>query len=293
MPIERGKIREYATATGATHAGYFSGARAPVPPTFLSTVIFWADIAAVFADPEAIEAFAAAGVARGWERLLSLEQEYVFPSGVPHAGDELTIAHRFDGITQKEGRRGGSMLMVRFAVEFLAPAGALVAECRYLSAYVSTPAVGAPSAASPAPSADAVVAGVVADVLHEKLAERTFGTITMTDIVRYQGASGDMNPMHHDDELARAAGYPAAFSVGMLGAGYLASTCVGVFGTETVRRFRTCFRDLVWRGSTLTATVRRTGALVVDDERRTVVELTLTTDAGTTAITGEAEFASP
>jgi acyl dehydratase len=41
----------------------------------------------------------------------------------------------------------------------------------------------------------------------------------MTDVVRYQGASGDMNPMHHDDELARGAGYPEAFGVGMLGAG--------------------------------------------------------------------------
>jgi hypothetical protein len=79
----------------------------------------------------------------------------------------------------------------------------------------------------------------------------------------------------------------------MLGAGYLATTCVEVFGTESVRRFRTRFRDLVWRGSTLTATVRRTGAIVVDGERRTVVELALTTDAGTTAITGEAEFAAP
>ena len=52
----------------------------------------------------------------------------------------------------------------------------------------------------------------------------------MTDIVRYQGASGDMNPIHHDDEFARSAGYREAFSVGMLSAGYLATACTDRFG---------------------------------------------------------------
>jgi acyl dehydratase len=81
-----------------------------------------------------------------------------------------------------------------------------------------------------------------------ELPSRTFGPVTMTDIVRYQGASGDMNPMHHDDALARTAGYPEAFGVGMLNAGYLATYCTDMFGTDTVRRFRTRFRGLVWRG---------------------------------------------
>jgi acyl dehydratase len=98
--------------------------------------------------------------------------------------------------------------------------------------------------------------------------------------------------MHHDDEFARSAGYPAAFSVGMLGAGYLATTCVDVFGTESVRRFRTRFRELVWRGETLTATARTTGEIVVDGEERITVDLALTTDRGSVAITGDAEFAT-
>jgi hypothetical protein len=43
----------------------------------------------------------------------------------------------------------------------------------------------------------------------------------MTDIARYQGASGDVIALHHD-EFARAAAFPATFSVGML-SGWLAS----------------------------------------------------------------------
>jgi hypothetical protein len=62
-----------------------------------------------------------------------------------------------------------------------------------------------------------------------ELPPRSFGPQTMTDVVAYQGASGDLNPMHHDDDLARSAGYPAAFSVEMLGAGYLATLCTDQF----------------------------------------------------------------
>jgi len=41
MPIERGKIREYATATAAARPAYLDDPKAPVPPTFLATVVFW------------------------------------------------------------------------------------------------------------------------------------------------------------------------------------------------------------------------------------------------------------
>ncbi len=92
------------------------------------------------------------------------------------------------------------------------------------------------------------------------LPERWFGLLTMTDIVRYQGASGDLNPMHHDDELARGAGYPQAFGVGMLGAGYLATWATDQFGTHTVRRFRTRFQKLMWRGDRLRAGGRKSAS---------------------------------
>lgn len=123
-----------------------------------------------------------------------------------------------------------------------------------------------------------------------ELPPRRFGPVTMTDIVRYQGASGDFNPMHHDDELARSAGYPAAFSVGMLGAGYLATYCTEIFGTETVRRFRTRFRELIWRGDSLTASGRVVSVSVREGERLLTLELRLTNQAGAMAIHGTAEF---
>jgi acyl dehydratase len=122
------------------------------------------------------------------------------------------------------------------------------------------------------------------------LAPRSFGPLTMTDIVRYQGASGDLNPMHHDDELARSAGFPASFGVGMLNAGYLATFATDVFGTTTVRRFRTRFRSIVFRGDTVTATATVVRISDEGGERRVELSLALVNQHGTVVVDGSAEF---
>jgi acyl dehydratase len=126
--------------------------------------------------------------------------------------------------------------------------------------------------------------------LGREFVPREFGPVTMTDIVRYQGASGDLNPMHHDDEIARSAGYPASFSVGMLGAGYLAAYCTELFGTRSVRRFRTRFRKVVYRGEVLTAR-----AVVREIERsgydaRVELGLELLDSSGSVVVDGSAEL---
>lgn len=125
------------------------------------------------------------------------------------------------------------------------------------------------------------------------LPERTFGPVTMTDIVRYQGASGDMNPMHHDDELARSAGYLEAFGVGMLGAGWLAAYCTERFGEEAVRRFRARFTRLVYRGDLLQASGEVVRAFDRDGERCLELSLRMTNADGEVVIEGSADFALP
>jgi len=126
----------------------------------------------------------------------------------------------------------------------------------------------------------------------QELPERRFGPVTATDIVRYQGASGDMNPMHHDDAMARQAGYPEAFSVGMLHAGYLATYCTSLFGPTSVRRFRTRFKELVWRGDVLVAggAVTSVGPGGQAGVTRVEVDLWMRTGDGRTAIEGSAAF---
>jgi len=125
----------------------------------------------------------------------------------------------------------------------------------------------------------------------DRLPERAFGPVTITDIVRYQGASGDMNPIHHDDEFARAAGFPAAIGVGMLGAGWLAAYCTEHLGEDTVRRFRTRFSAVVYRGDRLTASAEVVRLFQQDTEPRVELSIRLRKDDGSVVIDGTAEFA--
>lgn len=124
----------------------------------------------------------------------------------------------------------------------------------------------------------------------ECLPVRTFGPVTMTDIVRYQGASGDLNPMHHDDELARSAGFPAAFSVGMLAAGWLGSYLTEQLGEENVWRLRTRFTGLVFRGDTLEASAEVTRLFQHDGKTLVELALHMRTGSGVEVVSGSAEF---
>jgi N-terminal half of MaoC dehydratase len=136
MPIERGKIREYATATAAARPVYLDDPKAPVPPTFLATVVYWTPIGETVRAPEVLRACADAGVEADLGSLLSLEQEYVYVGSPPRAGETLQTAERLTDIQVKRTRDGHAMVVVRFTVSFHDERGGLRAECHYTSAYV-------------------------------------------------------------------------------------------------------------------------------------------------------------
>ena len=78
-----------------------------------------------------------------------------------------------------------------------------------------------------------------------------FGPITRTDIVRYAGAGGDFNPMHHDEPAAQAAGYPSVFAQGLLTAGLLASAVEAWLGALALRRYSVRYVGQVWPGDVI------------------------------------------
>jgi acyl dehydratase len=117
------------------------------------------------------------------------------------------------------------------------------------------------------------------------------GPLTRTDFVRYQGASGDFNPIHHDEEYAKSAGFPTVFSVGMLQAGILATFATNWLGAENVRTYGFQFREQVWPGDTLTCGGAVTKRYEEGGERRVDLELSCTRQDGGTAIKGWATFA--
>ena len=83
------------------------------------------------------------------------------------------------------------------------------------------------SAPRPVPSAPVALAP------GDTLPEARIGPLTRTDVVRYAGAGGDFNPIHHDEPMAVAAGMPGTFAMGLLHAGMLGiqlARWVGVAG---------------------------------------------------------------
>jgi len=123
---------------------------------------------------------------------------------------------------------------------------------------------------------------------------REYGPLTRTDFVRYQGASGDFNPIHHDEAFAASAGYPSVFSVGMLQAGILAAYCTDWLGAEHVRRFAVQFREQVWPGDHLVCSATVAAKHDGGDGRTVDLDVLVTrVESGGTAIKGTATFVVP
>jgi acyl dehydratase len=119
------------------------------------------------------------------------------------------------------------------------------------------------------------------------------GPLTRTDFVRYQGASGDMNPVHHDEAFARAAGYAAPLGVGMFAAGALSAWAAGWLGAENVRRTKVRWKEQVWPGDVLTFSGKVARRYEEAGERRVDVDLLCTKQDGGVAVTGWATFVVP
>jgi acyl dehydratase len=88
--------------------------------------------------------------------------------------------------------------------------------------------------------------------------------LTRTDLVRYAGASGDFNPIHHDQTFAEAAQLPTVFAHGMLNAGFVGKCVTDYVGVQNLRQFKVRFATRVWPGDTVTCKGRVTKKYTTD-----------------------------
>ena len=112
--------------------------------------------------------------------------------------------------------------------------------------------------------------------------------LTRTDFVRYAGASGDLNPMHHDEIVAHASGLPSVFGHGMLSMGLLGRAITDYVGVGNLRRFNVRFTKQTWPDEKLTSTVVITGKDEVDGEKLVTLEVALANQDGQVKVQGEA-----
>lgn len=100
------------------------------------------------------------------------------------------------------------------------------------------------------PSFDALTVGDI-------VAEESF-PLTRDSLVRYAGASGDFNPIHYRDDVARAVGLPGVLAHGMLTMGFAVQPVVDWVGDP---------------GRVVDYQVRFTRPIVVDPELGAVVSV--------------------
>ncbi|ASR02069.1 MaoC/PaaZ C-terminal domain-containing protein [Gordonia rubripertincta] len=110
----------------------------------------------------------------------------------------------------------------------------------------------------------------------QELAPRVIGPITQTDIVRFAGAGGDFNPLHHDADYAHAAGLPGVISMGQMQAGMLAAWVSDLVHVENLLSYSVRFSSPLAIGETL----ELRGTVTNVDESGTAAELELRATVG-------------
>ena len=118
-------------------------------------------------------------------------------------------------------------------------------------------------------------------------------TLTRTDLVRYAGASGDFNPMHHDEIQATKAGQPSVFGHGMFSMGLLGTALTDYVGAGTLTHYQVRFSRQTWPGEALTTKVVVKAKRVEDGQNLVDLECSLANGEGEVKVVGEATAALP
>jgi acyl dehydratase len=301
LTVEAGKVAEFAAAVGdddpvfrdpevAAERGF---ERRPAPPTFTRTAMFPRH------RPDGVGRL---GFDLGFDVRYELhgEQTYEFERPV-YVGDTLSATTTLTDAYEREGRQGGTMTFAVLETEYvdgeespvvseratvIETEGTVTENDRNRGIERDASPEGAtvrqPTEAEPVTSTDDVAVGDPGPtVIVEDVAPK--------DFVRYVGASGDFNPIHYDEEYARALGNPGVFGQGMLTAGYAGHLVGDWFGLEALRRFRTRFTSRVWPGDTLTVSGEVTGV----DAQTVTAELAASRQTGETVLVGDVTATIP
>lgn len=108
--------------------------------------------------------------------------------------------------------------------------------------------------------------------------------LSRSHFVRYAGAGGDFNPIHHDEPMAISAGMPTVFGMGLLHAGIAGVRLARWVGPENIRSFAVRFTGQVWPGDVLSISG------VVDEVHDGIAQVTMTVarQTGDIALTAQA-----
>lgn len=110
--------------------------------------------------------------------------------------------------------------------------------------------------------------------------------ITEEMLEAFKGITGDVNPLHNDEEFAKAKGHPGRVAYGMLTASFL-STLAGVYipgERSLIQQVETKFAKPVYIGDELTVTGEITE--LVESVQRLELKVTITNQDGKKVLRG-------
>ncbi len=248
LPVDASKAREMALALGAAEWSDLTAEQLwgrVVVPTFTACSGHWQDRRELMTGPLGLDL----------PRTLHGEQRWRFTRPV-RVGDLLDGETSLHSIEEREGRRGGRMRFVTLRTSYSAKGEQVLTEDMVL--IETEPPNGPPPAPAANPKGDQK--GEAAPSAPVELPEpegpllapeQRIGPITRTDIVRYAGASGDFNRIHHDDPYAKMLGLPQVFTMGMLQGGMVGVHLAAAVPEGSIRSLSLRFRDRLWPGETL------------------------------------------
>ena len=112
--------------------------------------------------------------------------------------------------------------------------------------------------------------------------------ITRDSLVRYAGASGDFNPIHYRDDVARSVGLDGVLAHGMLTMGLAVAPVTAWLGDRGfVSSYQVRFTEPVYVPATGSVTAAVSAALAKTDEPTegsATLALAVTTEDGTTVL---------
>lgn len=111
------------------------------------------------------------------------------------------------------------------------------------------------------------------------LTESTTAEVTRVQIARYAGAVGDFNPIHVDEEFAKATGMPSVIAHGPLTAALVIDVLVAQLGASALRAADVRFKAPVFPGDTLTVVPTDNGVEVRKPDGSVAATAAITADS--------------
>ena len=118
--------------------------------------------------------------------------------------------------------------------------------------------------------------------------------ITRLQIAKFAGATGDFNPSHVDDDIARdIGGMGGVFAHGMIGMGFLGQLVTDYLWDRPLRMFSTRATLIVRPGDSLTCRATVSRKWVEDEDNLVEFDLQAVNKKGEVTHTGKAEAVLP